>query len=328
MNSLLTDIDIDKIASFVSARMHLPSESVSPRCANSRIRSEHQSMCLKELTTRKNEGKVFGCALVDSSGLIIGAAVVDFSDWDTAHFGLGIGKLKIASFEKHVNALNRRKVFKTLKDTAPSHHVDLIISRVPSGDPLTIHSLENNGAVITDVLLTFCVDLNNACLPTGNRNFEKPGLEFSKANKADEDALTSIAKNVFEIDHFHADSRLDQKRCDVLYAKWISNSLNGLADAVFVAKRSNDVLGFVTCKLNAESSSCTIGSIDLIGVRNGCKGKGIGSFLVFNALNWFSDYTDKVKVGTQAANVPAVHLYKKMGFRLLTSETTLHTWAT
>ena len=85
-------------------------------------------------------------------------------------------------------------------------------------------------------------------------------------------------------------------------------------------------MGSEMCIRDSLTSDYNYGIIDLVGVSEDYRGKGIGSLLVSKALKWFSNYTNSVYVGTQAANIPAIRLYEKMGFHQVFSEATLHLW--
>jgi ribosomal protein S18 acetylase RimI-like enzyme len=93
-----------------------------------------------------------------------------------------------------------------------------------------------------------------------------------------------------------------------------------------VARKKNQVLGFITCKVEGSNGGLSRGVIDLVGVGTGLEGRGVGACLVGEALKWFSSRTKTVQVGTQAANIGAARLYEKMGFRMVSSEATLHLW--
>jgi len=279
--------------------------------------------CLK-LLMREDEAsrQTLRFALVDSRKSVNGVALVEGSEWDSQLFGVGVGKLRLAYFDGSVDYRSRRLLFRNVKAAASSRGLDVIFGRVGLDDMLTIHSLQAEGAVLTDVLVTFGVDVDRGLAMV------KPasGVEVSGANERDEPALVDIAREIFRIDHFHADPRLTRHRSDEVYARWVSSCVKGLADAVLVARKKNQVLGFITCKVEGSNGGLSRGVIDLVGVRKGFEGRGVGACLVGEALKWFSSRTKTVQVGTQAANIGAARLYEKMGFRMVSSEATLHLW--
>jgi ribosomal protein S18 acetylase RimI-like enzyme len=296
--------------------------SSSKKRFSSQILLENPSNYLEEIIRNGNKRHIVNCALANSNGDLMGVAMVERSSWDTDLFGVGIGKLKLALFANNVDLESRRCLFSSIKEQAASAGLSLVFARVPLNDQLTIHSLEANGAIITDVLVTLARNVTSSI----KNEVLDSDIIVEEASVLDEEALLSVANNTFTLDHFHGDSRLPRDKCQELFSKWTSNSLKGLANVVFAAKRAGEVLGFVTCKLEESHDGVRKGAIDLLGVKIDCKGIGIGTLLVSRALEWFSDRVDIVLVGTQAANTPAIRLYSKMGFKKIFSEATLHLW--
>jgi len=273
---------------------------------------------LKELISRD----ILKLALIDENEVVNGLMLVEKSNWDSDHFGTAVGKLRLAIFNRKVQVSDRRHLIRRIKDLAASKRINVIFARVPLDDLPTIRSIELEGGFLTDILLTFYINLR--------RRFDfvkvKSNAKITHASEKDRKALMEMAKNTFKIDHFHADPNLPNNECDELYAKWIANCIDGSADVILVAKKGNGVVGFITCKIQHVIGDYNYGVIDLIGVNEEYRGKGIGCLLISEALKWFSRYTDSVYVGTQARNIPAVRLYEKMGFRQVFSEATLHLW--
>jgi len=261
-------------------------------------------------------------ALLDANRTVNGVVLVERADWDSEHFGVNVGKLRLALFNRGVDVKGRRYLFKKIKDAATSRGLGTIFGRITLNDLPTIQSLEKEGAILTDVLHTFYINLERKLGPVRSSSV----VEVAEANTRDERVLREIANKVFEVDHFHADPYLPRKKCDEVYSQWISSCLKGLVDVVLVAKKGGKPIGFVTCNVKRVINGYSYGIIDLIGVDKEHEGKGVGSLLVSEALKWFSNHTSSVYVGTQATNVPAMRLYEKTGSRQILSEATLHLW--
>lgn len=262
-------------------------------------------------------------ALRNANRTVNGVVLVERAEWDSEHFDVNVGKLKLALFNRGVNIKGRRFLFKKVKDAAASHDLSVIFSRIALNDLPTIQSLENEGAILTDILLTFYINLERKLEPVRSTSV----AEVAEANERDEQVLMEIAKKDFlAVDHFHADPYLPRSKSDEVNPKWVSSCLKGLVDEVLVARKGGKPIGFVTCNVEHVINGYTYGFIDLAAVKKEHEGGGIGSLLFSKALRWLSDSTKSVYTGTQAVNVPAVRLFRKAGFRQVLSEATLHLW--
>lgn len=265
-------------------------------------------------------------ALRNAKQTVEGVILVKRAEWDSEHFGLNIGKLELALFNSKLSPAHarasRQYLFQKIKKEAATQNLNVIFARIGLNQLLTIQSLEKEGAIITDVLLSFYINPKRGTKPVVSSSFAK----VVEASKIDRQALREMSREIFKIDHFHADPYLPRNRCDELYAKWISNCLDGSVDKVLVAKKGAEVQGFITCRVEPIANGYSYGVIDLIGVKKEHMRKGIGFLLVGKALRYFSDFTRSVYVGTSATNIAATRLYQSMGFKQIFPEATLHLW--
>jgi ribosomal protein S18 acetylase RimI-like enzyme len=252
----------------------------------------------------------------------IGVAAVDESRWDSEIFDLKYGKMKLLCFHPETNQDEKIHLLENLVKKLSEEGFRLVIARIPMDDISTINALEREGAIVTDVLVTYQRDTKNLT----PLHVILDGVRITEANSNDEGEVTKIAQSVFKIDHFHSDQQLPGNRSDELYAKWATNSFHGLADVILVAKKGTDMVGFITCKTENLTPKYKYGAIDLVGVTYESRGKGVGRALVAGALKWFSKRVPTVYVGTQSGNISALRLYESSGFRATSAEATLHLW--
>lgn len=253
---------------------------------------------------------------------IEGLVLIKQADWDSEHFGLNMGRLELALFNSGIEVEGRQYLFQKIKEEAASQNLDVISIRIGLNQFSTIQALEKLGAISTDFLLNFCINPKCKVKPVTLSSSEK----VVKASEKDEEALVEISRKIFEINHFYADPYLPKNRCADLYSKWISNSLNETGCNVLVAKNGEEVTGFITFKIENVAKGYSYGVIDLVGVKNEHTRKGVGRLLVTKALEWFSNYTNSVYVGTSAANISAIRLYESVGFKQVFPQVTLHLW--
>ena len=107
---------------------------------------------------------------------------------------------------------------------------------------------------------------------------------------------------------------------DRLKETWVRNSAAGRADAMLVAREDGRVVGFNACMRSGEAAV-----IDLIGVAPEAQGRGHGRALVEGALaHYAAAGAGEMTVGTQSKNVASLALYQACGFRVRSSQFTLH----
>ena len=253
-----------------------------------------------------------------TSGTASGIVFVESSEWDSNHFEISMGRLPLVMFDRCVNTAERRELFSEAFNHEP---YEMLSARVNLLDNLTSQALEQEGGILTDVILTFRFD-SSWLLPT---LFAR--VRATEARPEDHDILTRKSGKMFAIDRFHSDPNLSQAKSDQLYSKWVSNSFRGLADCILVVRKEDEPVGFITCKIERVGQGFKYGVIDLIAVDPSEAGRGLGSALVHSALQWFAPRVRSVYVGTQAANVQAVRLYERAGFRHANSEANFHIWS-
>jgi ribosomal protein S18 acetylase RimI-like enzyme len=316
---LNSKIDLSKFLAFLEANNE---KIIGKYIFNKNLNKKEVFYVISEGFLKPSDKKFQDIQLYLSQKDLLGVSILEDSTWDSDLFKLNIGKTRLLCFGSDAG-LNERIILlsKLVKESAKKSY-DLLFVRVPMNDMLTLMALEKQGAILTDVLVTFFNDLKDLHHP----NMKMNGVEVKESSKEDEDVLVEISRKMFKYDHFHADPFLSTQLSDELYAKWMRNSLCGLADKVLVARENQEIVGFITCKIENLTQKCKFGTIDLIGVKHENRGKGIGSLLVTEALGWFRGIVPSVYVGTQVRNFNAMWLYSKLNFRPVYSEATMHLW--
>lgn len=258
------------------------------------------------------------------AGQAAGFAALTPLAWDSQQIGLPAGRLDyliaIGSYAEQA-ACKQALLDQILAECAASglRHLS---ARVDAGDLTGVHVLEQNGFVCVDGLCLFARETGPAEL--------RPAVDFDLrlASPADSQALADLAREAYVFDRFHADPVIPAWRADELHAVWLRNSCTGqAADAVVVAEDAQGVLGFVTCKLQADTAAhlgCLVGTIVLVATAARARRRGVGRAATWAALEWFRQQgAGIVDVGTQLRNIPAARLYEACGFRLAGSSLTL-----
>jgi ribosomal protein S18 acetylase RimI-like enzyme len=274
------------------------------------------------------EGSARSALWVPGSGNAQGLAVWTSLAWDSQQLGVGAGRLDylIASGDYQnqyaIKEVLLRMVLKTCADQGIQHFT----ARVHASDLSTIHLLEQYGFITVDGILTFSLDITDAHWPS-----HPAGLEIRLARPEDIEQIKAIARSSYIYDRFHSDPCIPKAVADELHAVWLENSCLGkAADAVVVAAENGRILGYVTCKVDRQTTEylgLTIGTIVLVATAADARGRGVARAITCGALDWFRDQgVDIVEVGTQLRNIPASRLYESCGFRLVASSLSLRRW--
>jgi dTDP-4-amino-4,6-dideoxy-D-galactose acyltransferase len=219
--------------------------------------------------------------------------------WDSAFFGRKIGALK-APFDD-LSAL--RNILKKAKKVGFAY----LTCRLPAQDAVLIRLLESNGFYLTDIGVT---------LETATRRYfqqrqqSRPAKEraIKTAGLQDIPAMQKYITSLFPESRFYHDPFFSKEDADRLYRAWIENSVRGeAADIVFHMPGT----GFISCRKAGKNS----GQIVLVGVKKSFRGKGYGTALIGEAMEWLRrERCLTVTVRTQLKNVQALNFYIHLGF--------------
>jgi dTDP-4-amino-4,6-dideoxy-D-galactose acyltransferase len=248
------------------------------------------------------------------------ALQIEKLEWDSKIFGFGVGKIFniFLNQEKYVPSAMDFLIKSSIKKLKKMK-VNRIICRIPAVDFNTLKILEDNGFRTYENLITFARQLNNIPPLALSKD-----LEISNFKREDINEILKISYNTPTSSHFFNDPRFPNKKVKKFYREWTRNSCNSFANNVIVCRQNKKVVGFITLKIMTDFS-IKYGIIDLVRVKEKYTGLGIGTGLVYAALRWFKDNNmNKVIVGTESTNIPAMRLYENTGFRTIFSEFTLH----
>jgi dTDP-4-amino-4,6-dideoxy-D-galactose acyltransferase len=241
--------------------------------------------------------------------------------WDSEQLGFAAGRIDYLVAEGGYPQQHKTKkaLLRHAINEATRRGILHLSIRVDANDLSSLHVLEEAGFITVDNILTFALKLKDHHSEAFDHNFT-----IRPATMQDADRAGNLALGVYSKDRFHSDPRINKDRADQLHAEWIRNSCLGkAADVVFLAESDEQLLGFVTCKVQRNTAE-TVGTIVLIGCDENARGRGVGQALTLTALDWFKQADcDLVEVGTQLRNLPASRLYEKCGFRLAGSSASL-----
>ncbi len=200
--------------------------------------------------------------------------------------------------------------------------VELLIARCDTSDFKVVHELERLGFLLMDTLIYFSCDLTRKEIPVDDREFQvrafRPG---------EEQTVKSIAGRSFHgyLSHYHADSRLDKRMSDEVYADWAYKSClsRKVTEQVLVAESGNEIIGFGTMRINDHRE----GEGLLFGVAPPYQGRGAYRSIMVNCMRWcVTRDLGKMTISTQITNLVSQHTWIRLGFVPFYSCYTFHKW--
>jgi ribosomal protein S18 acetylase RimI-like enzyme len=245
------------------------------------------------------------------TGFQSSSPLAEFLAWDSEFFGVRIARVAGDTMSGERAA--------ALEDYCRRERIDCLYFLARLDDPITTGAAWEAGFALVDVRMTL-----ERSVSVGDG---ADGLcaEVRMAREDDLSYLCRIARASHTDSRFYFDGHFARDPREALYEHWITASVRGYADAVFVAAMGGGggPIGYVTCHLDPD-----VGRIGLLAVDAAAVGKGWGSRLVDRALAFFvSRGRSDVTVVTQGRNIGAQRLYQGRGFRTRDVGLYYHKWA-
>jgi dTDP-4-amino-4,6-dideoxy-D-galactose acyltransferase len=179
-------------------------------------------------------------------------------------------------------------------------------------DATTAHAAEEAGFRLMDVRLK----LTRKAVLTEQDERVRPFED------RDLPAICDIARTSHRATRFYADPHFEDDRCDDLYERWIVRSVEGWADAVFVADHGGRPAAYLSVHSGDECAS-----IGLLAVAEQARGSGLGAALVDCAVAWaYERGLPEVAVVTQGRSSAALRVYERCGFTVEEVGLWFHRW--
>jgi ribosomal protein S18 acetylase RimI-like enzyme len=166
------------------------------------------------------------------------------------------------------------------------------------------------------------VDVSVTFVHSGSSNAAASD-EVTVATPSDADDVASLAGRCFTYSRFHADPHVRKDVADAVKREWARNACKGRAAVTYIVRYGARIAGFLAV-LTRSNSRGKDAVIDLISVDPAFQGKGLGRALSTRFIQDWRGQADRLVVGTQAANIPAMQLYEGLGFRIHETAFVLH----
>jgi dTDP-4-amino-4,6-dideoxy-D-galactose acyltransferase len=193
-----------------------------------------------------------------------------------------------------------------------------LAAKIPTWDVEAVNNATQAGFRVIDVIVTFEwpreMDVQKAL---------QEQMTVEAALVDDAQAVEDIAARSFRYTRFHLDPAIGQGRANEIKRQWARNACDGRASAVYVARERGHIVGFLAV-MESTAAGHRDAIIDLIAVDAGSQSRGAGRALSRRFIDIWRSRSDRLRVGTQVANIPAMRLYESLGFRVAASSYVLH----
>jgi GNAT superfamily N-acetyltransferase len=211
---------------------------------------------------------------------------------------------------------------KAVSDFCQLNQVRFVIARCQTHNLGLVQQLEQSGFFLADTLVYYKCNLLKTPIPDDTTR-----VPIRTVQPDDEDSVSAVAERAFRgyFGHYHADSRLDPRKCDEVYVDWAVRSClsRDIANEVLIADSAGTVVGFATLRLNDADE----GEGVLFGVAPEAQGQGVYRSFMIQGMKWCYDRgANQMLVSTQITNIAVQKAWVRLGFEPDYSYYTLHKW--
>ena len=141
---------------------------------------------------------------------------------------------------------------------------------------------------------------------------------------SEHECVLDIAASCFVYSRFHLDSQVPNQVANAVKRAWIDSYCHKRrGERLLVAELDGKPVGFNAVLATAMGIE-PVRVIDLIGVDKAYQGRAVGKRLVEHFIHDSAGRYARLRVGTQAANIPSMRLYEGCGFRVAETAYLLH----
>jgi len=237
-----------------------------------------------------------------------GEAACEYLEWDSRHFGLRIARVRSSMPAAHDPS--------AIADWRRAEAIDCLYYLVPLAQSDGIRLAEDLGFRLIDVRITLERPADGAL---------GPGSPVTRPYRRDDlPRLVHLARTLHEDSRFFVDTSFPQSGSRALFETWMRRACSEPSYQVLVADAEGAPAGYVVCQRHSDG----IGQIQLVGVDQSARRRGLGRALVDEAVAYFARHgLERVRVVTQGRNLAALRLYESRGFLTLAQEVWYHWWA-
>jgi ribosomal protein S18 acetylase RimI-like enzyme len=209
-----------------------------------------------------------------------------------------------------------------IKRHARQQSSSIYYAKVDTEQIEVVRQLSLAGLYVVDVNVTFTMDAKAPLTP--DASVEPSGLSIREIEVSDHEETLEIAGSCFQYSRFHLDPFVSLPIANQVKRDWILNYIkHQRGERLFVALVGGRPAGFLAV-IASEMKNKRVCTIDLIGVSRNFQRRGIGQALTAFFIKHYRERADYLQVGTQAANIPSMRLYQKLGFYISRTQYVMH----
>jgi len=231
---------------------------------------------------------------------------IELLQWDSNFFNIKIGKCTI------------------LHESSEVHLLELLQAAQQDNYKLLYLFSDPNISIPSETLDLFKGDLVDTKIIFDKRTMKSKTSNsdiISYRSSSISDELLQLALLSGQYSRFNTDIRFSADSFKRMYGEWLEKSVSRkIANEVFVYKKGNNIVGFVTI-----SFIDNIGTIGLIAVDPSCQGQHIGKALLQKASDFLhSSLVPQIQVATQHKNIVAYNFYLRNDFTIRSEQDIYH----
>ena len=238
--------------------------------------------------------------------------------WLSSIFGHSVFKIEVESSDV-ARENNAASVCNQISRHASQQSAALYYAKVDTNQVAVVRLLSTAGLYAVDLNVTFGIDTGSSpCPPEVSRG------SIGEVRPEQHQSVLDIAGSCFQYSRFHLDPYVPVTIANRIKHDWILNYIQKKrGEKLFAANIDEQPVGFLAV-LASESDGRRIRTIDLIGVNRAFQNQGVGKALVTFFINQYKGQSDYLQVSTQAANLPSMQLYQKLGFFIVKTQYVMH----
>ena len=209
------------------------------------------------------------------------------------------------------------RIAEVVRAHTTGRHAAFYYAKVDTVDTRAVYELTRAGFTVVDVNVT----LDRAPLPAPEA---VSGIEVHDIRPEEHAAILGIAGNAFRFTRYHLDPQVPRPLAHRLRQEWVASYIQGTrGERLLAATVDGRAVGFLAV-LAHEVDGKPARTLDLMAVATPSQGLGVGTALVNAFIRVAGPASDLLRVGTQAANVPSLRLYTRLGFQIVHTAYVLH----